>query len=794
MSESSRANLKEMVFKQVHYLTQADAGNDMNRDVSESSRASLKETVFKQSHSLTHAEQEFLYKLCVVGNEIEVQFAHERLLDSDLFFNPNDSGRGWPSDKICMGNERDDDSISALKETNGESERNPSLSINPMDYSIRTLGSLGMGSEQRQAVLEARRHSSFMNLWKAHENGLAISKQASRRSVMVRRASYSTRDLYDPDIFRPSTLEGVKSDNKWRVSEASGPKVARMPLNGKQVGPKARPALRRMESEGSRKSVTFSAHMPKPLRDPISTRSTSLPGRQELERASSGGSIPSIHHGVPVTSPTSSQSLVSIPSLHSAHPIRSNSVVSDYDASVHSDITESERFGDFPSDEKKSNWEFPFASSRDVIPGKYQPIPLQDATKLLQENDPDAPQQLFLDVLSNKNKAFTRPVIMRRASRSIDQGEGIEVTEISIDGREVFEAVPSLGDAITMKRSNSFDETMSSLRAGSIFRRHFRRSLSDDSLGNHFGRSLLLDNSSRARQIVPIEDDDSSWNDGFDDEDYYDSWKVIEDEYMNGYGGGGTLPFRILGTSADDINAHPHVLSPPLMESLQAFLPPSKCADNFWMKYSMVRDGASFHSFLQLARGAKYSILAIETVDGEVFGAFTAEPWRKNWNFFGNGESFLFKMRMSRKEKCHSIIDQAHMESEIDVYPFTGFNHSIQLCTHDKIAVGGGTFESPSSSKEFNASSSSQSGDDDEWNREFKDHEWGFGLTIESDFMHGTSSPCLTFGSPSLSTEHPNGSLFEIMNLELWTLTPCYRLEDAEKLELGKLFLEEHTN
>jgi len=30
------------------------------------------------------------------------------------------------------------------------------------------------------------------------------------------------------------------------------------------------------------------------------------------------------------------------------------------------------------------------------------------------------------------------------------------------------------------------------------------------------------------------------------------------------------------------------------------------------------------------------------------------------------------------------------------------------------------------------------------------------------------------------------------MNLELWTLTPCDRLEDAEKLELGKLFLEKH--
>ena len=31
-------------------------------------------------------------------------------------------------------------------------------------------------------------------------------------------------------------------------------------------------------------------------------------------------------------------------------------------------------------------------------------------------------------------------------------------------------------------------------------------------------------------------------------------------------------PFLILGTSGDDTSCHPHVLSPPLMESLQAFM------------------------------------------------------------------------------------------------------------------------------------------------------------------------------------------------------------------------------
>jgi len=322
---------------------------------------------------------------------------------------------------------------------------------------------------------------------------------------------------------------------------------------------------------------------------------------------------------------------------------------------------------------------------------------------------------------------------------------------------------------------------MSFGRTSDIFRQGFVRSLSSDDLAGVFlgGSRVFLRESSSMREIKVADDDSWSLNDD-EDLEFYDAWKVIEDEYENGYGGGNTLPFLILGTSADDIAACPHVLSPPLMESLQAFMPHNKVGENFWMKYSLVRDGASMHTFLRYARGAKYSILAIETVDGEVFGAFTSAPWRKSWNYFGNGESFLWRMRHNRKEKTHSIIDQAQLESEIDVFPYTGENDCIQLCTHDKIAVGGGTgdngFGSPTA---LDGTSIHHT-------------EWGFGLTIHDDMLQGTTSPCITFGSPSLSLEHPDGSLFEIVNLELWTLTPCMRLQDAEKLELGKLFLEEH--
>ncbi|KAL7562269.1 hypothetical protein ACA910_004073 [Epithemia clementina (nom. ined.)] len=335
---------------------------------------------------------------------------------------------------------------------------------------------------------------------------------------------------------------------------------------------------------------------------------------------------------------------------------------------------------------------------------------------------------------------------------------------------------------------------MSFRRMNEIFRRPIKRSISDDAAAGLFvggGLNAMRDSlyaNSTQREAEPNETD--SWQ--MDDEeefDYYDPWLVIEDEYENGYGGGGTLPFQIIGTSANDQSARPHVLSPPLMESIQQFLPFSLTGENFWLKYSLVRDGASMYTFLKHARNAKSSILAVETTDGEVFGAFTSECWRKNWNFYGSDESFLWRMRHSRGEKSRSIIDQAHRESEIDVFPFTGENNNVQYCINGRLAVGGSNVAINDAEENEEA----QQSEHDKMNDAFKDHEWGYGLCLQGDLLEGTSSPCLTFGSPSLSRVHADGSLFEIMNLELWALTPCYSLEEAEKLELGKLFLEKYN-
>lgn len=299
-----------------------------------------------------------------------------------------------------------------------------------------------------------------------------------------------------------------------------------------------------------------------------------------------------------------------------------------------------------------------------------------------------------------------------------------------------------------------------------------------------------------------MEGDSKSWD--LQDETEYpvpqNAWSVFEDEYAEEYGAYNSLSFQILGTSADDAACHPHVLSPPLMESLQNFLPPGIAENNFMLKYSLVRDGAALPSLLRQIRGAQHTLIAMETVDGEVFGCFTSSPWRKTWNYYGSGESFLWRMRRTRADKDvqRSILDQAKLESELDVFYWTGKNNLVQLCTHDMLAVGGGAFHS------FNdGSQDSLEGDEprdlppqsnETTTNINKVDKGGFGLAIDADLLRGTSSPCATFSSPPLSREHADGSPFEIVNLEVWTMTPCMNVEDAEELEMRKLFLEPYSS
>jgi len=408
------------------------------------------------------------------------------------------------------------------------------------------------------------------------------------------------------------------------------------------------------------------------------------------------------------------------------------------------------------------------------------------------EWDEESEEELEMGKVANAARSSFldhNPFLLRRASMNTYEGEGMEVAQWDESAEEEYhmeiehvrrhsrshslESIDFLDldeDELDLPvwGSESFDETRSSERSkikdmylsGSL-----RRNVSENELVNFLMEQKILNKSAPEGSIS---DRLTERND-----DNFDAWAL--EECSNHHDTG--VPFLILGTSAADKDSCPHVLSPPLMESLLSAVPFSNSSDNFWMKYSLIRDGASMHTFLQRARGVQNSILAIETVDGEVFGAFTTDPWRKTWSYFGRGESLLWKLKNSRNKRYSSTIEAAWMESDINVYPYTGNNDCIQICNTQHIAVGGGAPHDADSKEEKEGIS---------------EHEWGYGLCIQKDMIHGTTSPCVTFDSPSLSRIHADGSIFEIINLELWSLTPCISEEDAEKLEMHMLLLEEN--
>mmetsp|Transcript_16515 Transcript_16515/g.34540 ORF Transcript_16515/g.34540 Transcript_16515/m.34540 type:complete len:619 (-) Transcript_16515:136-1992(-) len=312
------------------------------------------------------------------------------------------------------------------------------------------------------------------------------------------------------------------------------------------------------------------------------------------------------------------------------------------------------------------------------------------------------------------------------------------------------------------------------------------------------------------QEVGYVNDDSSasSWNSSQGGFDHYNTWEVIKDEYAEDFGfkvavenDDGVLTycrddddeerglFKILGTSSDDISAIPHVLSPPLMDSLLNFVPERLANNNFWLKFSLIRDGASLDILRRYCRAATHCVLAIETTNGEVFGTFTSAPWRINNKYFGTGESFLWRMRHNRNTPVHSLFEQAQLESEIDVFPYNGSNDYIQLCTRDKLALGGGSVLRPGSNKDPSYGQGGDiSGTSDvylEWN------DYGFGLALDENLLHGTSSPCATFGNSGLVNSSNGGELFDVMNLEVWTFTSATTVRDAEQSELSTFFVRE---
>ncbi len=214
------------------------------------------------------------------------------------------------------------------------------------------------------------------------------------------------------------------------------------------------------------------------------------------------------------------------------------------------------------------------------------------------------------------------------------EGEAVVITEDGQDGEERGKTEVEQRDQSVDISQDVITTSVASNPGQSAFEiSHIMKAMSHDTLPFHLREEN--ENSNKAFNLDSLMDGDAMEEEEEDDDDIecvtqrysYDAWKVLVDEYEKyGYGQGG-FPFLILGTSADDEASMPHVLSPPLMESLYHFLPYSVSEENFYMKYSLLRDGASYFRMLQQIRASKHTIIALETTEGEVFGSFSSSPW-----------------------------------------------------------------------------------------------------------------------------------------------------------------------
>ena len=158
-------------------------------------------------------------------------------------------------------------------------------------------------------------------------------------------------------------------------------------------------------------------------------------------------------------------------------------------------------------------------------------------------------------------------------------------------------------------------------------------------------------------------------------------------------------------------------------------------------------------------------------MEGDVFGCFTGKSWRNQFGYFGSGDAFLWRLKKSRWG-THQPYSSARVDSELEVYPCTGYDNMVQLFTTETIAVGGGPWDDGDSPYEPRLN--------------------GIGLIIDRDLLCGESKSCATFANPPLCKNAEDGVSFEIINLEVWTLTPCMTTESANELEARNLFVEKN--
>mmetsp|Transcript_49482 Transcript_49482/g.119183 ORF Transcript_49482/g.119183 Transcript_49482/m.119183 type:complete len:205 (-) Transcript_49482:294-908(-) len=166
---------------------------------------------------------------------------------------------------------------------------------------------------------------------------------------------------------------------------------------------------------------------------------------------------------------------------------------------------------------------------------------------------------------------------------------------------------------------------------------------------------------------------------------------------------------KLLGSTSDP----PSVLSHQQLACVHRALPPRIRIRDWVLLYSTEQHGCSLRTAYNRCEGVGPTVLLVLDGQGSIFGAFSGDAWRVDKHYYGNGESFLFKVH-----------------PEFKVYPWTRANDHFVLAAHDCLAFG----------------------------------SEDAGIYLDAAFEFGSSKPSITYANAPLgsSTE------FKCIKVEIW--------------------------
>jgi TLD/LysM domain len=85
-----------------------------------------------------------------------------------------------------------------------------------------------------------------------------------------------------------------------------------------------------------------------------------------------------------------------------------------------------------------------------------------------------------------------------------------------------------------------------------------------------------------------------------------------------------------------------NILTPEYAKKLRRYLPSMQQIENWRLLYSVLKDGADLNSFFRKTKNNKYTVIIVETINGEIFGGFSSKEWITSPNFCKYGSCLIY--------------------------------------------------------------------------------------------------------------------------------------------------------